>query len=165
MNIHMNRKAALSLLVMLIAVLLAGPAEAGSMPVVTADKTYFDVKSGLHILEGNVRIEIRNRVITAGQAKVSMGSFEVWGSGGVTVTQGDIFFSGDSVYVYGHQDRADIDGGVYFKRTGLEISADRVQFNWRSKLATFNGNVHVNQNGNTWTADSLTYNVNANTIL
>lgn len=161
----MKRKVALLLLVMLMAVLLVSSAEAAPKPIINADKQYFDVNTGLYVLKGNVYIEVRNRIITAGQAKVNMGSLEVWGSGGVTVTQGDIYFSGDSVYVYGLQDRADIDGGVYFKRSGLEISADRVQFNWRSKLATFNGNVHINQGGNTWTADSLTYNVDTNTTL
>lgn len=161
----MKRKMALLLLMMLMAVLLAGQAEAAQKPIITADKQYFDLSTGLHVLKGNVYIEVGNRVITAGQAKVSVGSLEVWGTGGVTVTQGDIFFSGDSVYVYGTQSKADIDGGVYFKRTGLEISADRVQFNWRSKLATFHGNVHINQGGNIWTADNLTYNVDTNTIL
>jgi lipopolysaccharide export system protein LptA len=90
---------------------------------------------------------------------------EVWGSGGVTVTQGDIYFTGDSVYVYGMQDRAKIDGGVTFTRTGLSVTADQAEFNWRSKIGVFTGNVKINQNGTTWTTDKLTYNVATNTIV
>ncbi|MBP2645753.1 MAG: OstA family protein [Firmicutes bacterium] len=117
------------------------------------------------MLSGNVYLQVKNRIITANQAKVSVGSLEVWGSGGVTVTQDDICFTGDSVYVYGAQDRAEIDGGVSFSRTGLVITANKAEFNWRSKIGTFSGNVTVNQNGNVWTTNSLQYNVETNTIL
>ncbi len=156
-------KTKILLTLILIIVLFASTAIA--KPVVTADRTYFDVESGLYVLNGNVYIEANNRIITAGQAKVNMASLEVWGSGGVTVTQEDIKFTGDSVYVYGSQERAVIDGGVGFSRTGLRITANKVEYNWNNKSAIFNGNVQVTQNNNTWAADSLSYNVAANSIL
>lgn len=148
-------------LFLLTGIVCAAPAK----PVIKADKTYFDINTGLYVLKGNVYIEARGRVITAGMARVSLGSLEVWGSGGVTVTQGDINFTGDSVYVYGLQDRAKIDGGVTFTRTGLSVAADQAEFNWRSKIGVFTGNVRVTQNDSTWTADKLVYNVDTNTIV
>ncbi|MDT8901930.1 LptA/OstA family protein [Anaeroselena agilis] len=156
-----------TLLVTLLALLLlTGIACASpSKPVIKADKTYFDVNTGLYVLKGNVYIEVKDRIITAGMARVSIASLEVWGTGGVTVTQGDIYFSGQDVYVFGLQDRAKIDGGVTFKRTGLSITADRVEFNWRSKIGVFSGNVGVTQNDATWTADRVTYNVETNAIV
>lgn len=158
-----NRLLALTLLALFLlsGLALAAPAK----PVIKADKTYYDINSGLYILKGNVHIEARGRVITAGMARVSIASLEIWGSGGVTVTQDDIYFSGDSVYVYGLQDRAAIDGGVTLRRTGLTITADRAEFNWKSKIGVFTGNVTVTRDGKSWTTDTLTYNVGTNTIL
>ncbi len=138
---------------------------APAKPIIKADKTYFDVNTGLYVLRGNVYIEVKNRIITAGMARVSVASLEVWGSGGVTVTQGDIYFTGDSVYVYGMQDRAKIDGGVTFTRTGLTVTADSAEFNWRSKIGVFTGNVKVTQGDTSWAADRVTYNVDTNAIV
>jgi lipopolysaccharide export system protein LptA len=154
------------LLIFLLALfVLTSTSFAAPKPIIRADKTYFDINTGLYVLKGNVYIEVRNRIVTADMARVSVGSLEVWGSGGVVVTQDDITFSGDSVYVFGTQDRAQIEGGVAFSRTGLSITADRAEFNWRTKLGVFSGNVKINQNGVTRTADSVTYNVDTNTVL
>lgn len=133
-------------------------------PVINADRTYFDISSGQYVLNGNVHIEVGHRLITAGQARVNMATLEVWAEGGVTVTQDDIYFAGDSVYVYA-KDHAQINGGVSLTRSGLKIMADSVDYNWRSKIATFSGGVQVEQNGNSWTANSLTYNVTSNSFL
>ena len=148
----------------LVLLLITGTAFAAK-PVVTADHTYFDVNTGLYVLNGNVYIEVRNRVITAGQAKVNLATLEVWGGGGITVNQDDIYFTGDSVYVYGTKNRAKIDGGVNFSRTGLTITADKVDFSWDTRIASFNGNVHVSQGANEWTADSVSYNVASNSFI
>jgi len=148
----------------LVLLLITGTAFAAK-PVVTADHTYFDVNTGLYVLNGNVYIEVRNRVITAGQAKVNLATLEVWGAGGITVNQDDIYFTGDSVYVYGTKNRAKIDGGVNFSRTGLAITADKVDFSWDTRVASFNGNVHVSQGANEWTADSVSYNVGSNSFM
>jgi lipopolysaccharide export system protein LptA len=149
---------------LLVLLLITGTAFA-SKPVVTADHTYFDVNTGLYVLKGNVYIEVRNRVITAGQAKVNLATLEVWGAGGITVNQDDIYFTGDSVYVYGTKNRAKIDGGANFSRTGLAITADKVDFSWDTRVASFNGNVHVSQGANEWTADSVSYNVGSNSFM
>lgn len=149
---------------LLVLFLLTG-ISAAAKPSITADRTYFDINTGLYVLNGNVNIVVGSRVITAGQAKVNPATLEVWATGGISVTQEDIYFTGNSVYVYGTKDKATIDGGVNFSRDGLSITADNAEFNWRNKIAVFNGNVRVNQNGTNWSADSASYNVSSNNFL
>lgn len=149
---------------LLVLILLTGMASAAK-PVVNADRTYFDINTGLYVLNGNVYIEAGSRVITAGQARVNPATFEVWGGGGITVSQDDIYFTGDSVYVYGTKDRASITGGVNLSRSGLSIAADSVDFNWRTRVAVFSGNVQVSQGGSNWSAESVSYNVDSNSFL
>ena len=151
-------------LTLLIFVLFAATAMAAK-PIIKADQQYLDINTGLYMLRGNVYIEVKNRIITASQAKISISTLEVWGSGGITVTQGDIYFTGDNVYVYGTSDRATIEGNTNFSRTNIKITADRVDYNWRNKNADFTGNVQILQNGNYSTADSIKYNLQTNTIL
>lgn len=156
---------AIRLFLFTLILLVAGTAFASAKPVIKADQTYFDVNTGLYVLNGNVTVIVGNRTITAGQAKVSMATLEVWGSGGITLTQDDIYFSGDSIYVYGVQKRAKIDGGVVFKRTGLTIEANNVSYCWDTKLAVFSGNATVTQDGmSPVTSDTVTYNVGTGTF-
>lgn len=157
----MRCRAFFCLFIMIIALAFsAGTAvSAPAKPLITADKTYYDIESGLYILSGHVYIEVRDRIITAGQAKVSLSSMEVWGSCGITLTQGDIKMTADSVHVFGAQNKALIEGGVTFRRTDLAVAADRAEFDWKTKLGVFSGNVKVTQKENTWQTPSLTYNV------
>lgn len=149
----------------LLVILLFTATAMAAKPIIRADQQYLDINTGLYVLDGNVYIEVKNRIITAGQAKVSLGSLEVWGTGGITVAQDDIYFTGDSVYVYGANDRAAIEGGVKLSRTNITVTADRVDYNWRDKTAVFSGNANVIQNDKVFTADSIKYNIETNTIL
>lgn len=158
-------KKLLTLFVLLTVLACTATALANAKPIIRADDTYYDADTGLYVLKGNCYLEIANRVITCNEAKVSMGSLEIWGYGGIRLTQGDITFTGNSAYIYGRRNSAEIDGGVTFSRTGFTVTADKAEFNWRSKIGSFSGNVRVNQNGNQWTTDSLQYNVETNTIL
>ncbi len=154
------------ILTMTLLVLLVFTATAmAAKPIIKADQQYLDINTGLYVLDGNVYIEVKNRIITAGQAKVSLASLEVWGGGGITVAQDDIYFTGDSVYVSGTNDRATIEGRINFSRTNITVTADRVDYNWRDKIASFSGNVKVTQNDTVFTADSIKYNLDTNTIL
>lgn len=153
------------LILTLLATLLFTTTAMAAKPIIKADQQYFDINTGLYMLSGNVYIEVKNRIITAGQAKVNISSLEVWGSNGITVSQDDIYFTGDSVYVYGSQNRATIAGNINFSRTNLKVTADRVDYNWQDKNAVFCGNVQVLQNGNSYTADTVKYNIETNTIL
>lgn len=133
-------------------------------PNVTADDSYFDPNRGQYILTGNVVITIGNRTITADSARFSPITMEVWGDDGVSLTQDDIYFSGGSVYVNGSARTAYIYGGANFSRNGLAISSDSASFNWKTKLAAFDGNVTINQNGNVWTTSYQEYNVATDTL-
>jgi len=128
-----------------------------AMPIITADKQYFNVDSGLHILSGNVHIEHNGRTITAGEAKTNL--VEIWGSGGVNFVQDDLYFTGNAVYVFFPSHQAQIRDKVSLSCAGLKITADKVDFNWDTKIATFSGNVSILQNGNSWTAGNANYNV------
>lgn len=72
----MYKKTGIFLLILFYGIACTAPA-AAAKPVITADTTYYDTDSGLYILKGHVRVEVGNRIITAGQAKVSLGSLEV----------------------------------------------------------------------------------------
>ncbi|MDU4959792.1 MAG: organic solvent tolerance protein OstA [Sporomusaceae bacterium] len=146
-------------------ILLLSNAVFAAMPVIKADSTYYDPGAGVYVLQGNVTIETEKRTFTADQAKVSLGSFEVWGTGGITVAEGDIFFSGGSVYVYGKSHTAQIDGGLHFSRSDIDIVADRAEYNWKTKLAQFSGNVKITQAGTVTNTDSASYSFRTNQLL
>ncbi|WP_346355798.1 LptA/OstA family protein [Azotosporobacter soli] len=159
----MKSRISISLLVLL---LLFCSSAFAAKPVIKADQQYLDINTGLYVLNGHVYIEGANRVITAGQAKINMSSMEVWASEGVSLRQDDIYFTGDTVYIYGTQNRADITGNVTLSRSGLKIQALQTEYNWDTKVATFTGQVQVAQDGvPPYTVESLNYNVVTNTIL
>ena len=134
-------------------------------PIIKADTTYFDPSDGVYVLKGHVYIEAGKRTFTATQAKVSLGSFEVWGTGDVTVREGDIFFAGENVYVYGKNNMAKIDGGLHFSRSNIDITADQAEYNWKTKIAVFYGNVEITQEGVTTKLDSASYSFKTNSVL
>lgn len=149
----------------ILALLLLLPASVFAKPIISSDSNYFDINTGRYILDGNVYVKTGDREIRAEHAQVSIVSLEVWGQGGVTVTQGDILFTGDTVYVSGRNKSATISGGIDFERTALSIKAESVVFNWGTKIAEFSGNISVNDHGNAYTADTLRYDIRANQIL
>lgn len=157
-------KTKIFLFTLLLMFLFAGTTLAAK-PTITADQQYFDINTGLYVLNGNVYIEVKNRVITAGQAKVNMSSLEVWGTGGITVNQDDISFTADKVYVYGSQDHAVVEGNVIFSRGNLKVTANQVDYNWRDKIAVFSGNVQIRQNDSLVTTDTAKYNIATDTFL
>lgn len=159
----MKHKVLLSL-ILLVLVFSGMTTIVAAKPVIKADTTYYDINTGLYMLKGNVRIEVANRIITAGQAKVSLDSLEVWGSDGITLTQDNIYLTASSVHVYGTQKKAVLDGGVTFKQSNLTIVADTADFNWRTKLGSFSGNVQITQDDHTWTSDAVTYNIETNSL-
>ena len=61
--------------------------------------------------------------------------------------QYDVTFRGESAYVVFGKNVAMIEGGVDFKRSELQITSDKVDYNWKTKVAKFKGNVKVIQTG------------------
>ena len=125
-----------------------------------ADKQYFDIETGQYVISGNIVINVENGVIAGEKALVKLSTLEFWGTGGWLLKQYDVTFKGDSAYVVFGKDIAMIEGGADFQRTDLHITADKVDYNWKSKVAVFKGNVKVIQPGlPVVSSDSIKYNV------
>ena len=149
----------------LLLLLLSITSLALAKPVISSDSSYLDVNTGRYVLEGHVRVETGSRIITADKAQVSIASLEVWGQGHITLTQEDIHFTGNSVYVNGSDKEATIEGGTDFERTGLSITSDSAKFNWETKIADFYDNVTVRRGDETSTANHISYHVIDDAIL
>lgn len=124
--------------------LLLVPAICLAEPQVTSDKQTFNPFTGVYDLQGNVHVEIGDRIITGDAAQVSMYKLEVHGQGNITLREGDITFDCDTVDVYGKEKTAYVEGNMRFTHGDLKIAADTGRFNWSTKNAVFNGNVIVN---------------------
>ena len=125
-----------------------------------ADKQYFDVETGQYVISGNIMINVENGFIAGEKAQVKLSTLEFWGTGGWLLKQYDVTFKGESAYVVFGKDIAMIEGGADFQRTGLQITSDKVDYNWKSKVAVFKGNVKLIQPGlAVVSTDSIKYNV------
>lgn len=125
-----------------------------------ADKQYFDVETGQYIISGNIVIHLNNGFIAGDNARVKLSTLEFWGTGGWTLKQDDVTFKGDSAYVVFGKNVAMIEGGANFQRLDLQITADSVDYNWKTKIAEFKGNVKVIQPGQVPVgSDLVRYNV------
>lgn len=125
-----------------------------------ADRQYFDVETGQYIISGNIVINVENGYIAGEKAQVKLSTLEFWGTGGWLLKQYDVTFKGESAYVIFGKDIAMIEGGADFQRTDLQITSDKVDYNWKTKVAVFKGNVKVIQPGMAPVgSDSVKYNV------
>jgi lipopolysaccharide assembly outer membrane protein LptD (OstA) len=61
--------------------------------------------------------------------------------------QEDVTFRGERVYVVLDNNAAMIEGGTDFQRPNLQITSDRVDYNWKTRIAEFKGNVKVIREG------------------
>ncbi len=152
-------------LLLVVTVCLGFAAAEAAKPEIKSDTRYFDFARGVYVLKGNVSVAVNNRLITAGEARVSVMSLEVWGTGGITLAQDDIRFSGDNVYVNGRGHSAAMKGGVTFQRNGLSITAAEADYNWQTKQGEFRSNVRIDDHGTVIETDRLTYDIAANTYL
>lgn len=125
-----------------------------------ADKQYFDIETGQYVISGNIVVNVDNGSISGEKAQVKLSTLEFWGTGGWLLKQYDVTFRGDSAYVVLGKDVAMIEGGADFQRPSLKITSDKVDYNWKSKIAVFKGNVKVIQDGNASNiTDLVKYNV------
>ena len=112
-----------------------------------ADKQYYDVETGQYVISGNIMINVENGLIAGEKAQVKLSTLEFWGTGGWMLKQYDVTFKGESAYVVFGKDVAMIEGGADFQRSDLQITSDKVDYNWKTKVAVFKGNVKVIQPG------------------
>ena len=128
-----------------------------------ADKQYFDVESGQYFISGNIVITLGSASITGEKAQVKLSTLEFWGTGGWLLQQDDVTFKGESVYVVMGKNLAMIEGGADFQRPCLRITSAKVDYNWKTKIAEFKGNVKVVQEGASPSlVDTVRYNVKTN---
>jgi len=128
-----------------------------------ADKQFFDVESGQYFINGNIVIALENGYIAGDKAQVKLSTLEFWGTGGWLLKQYDVIFKGDSAYVVYGKDVAMIEGGANLQRPNLQITAAKVDYNWKTKIAEFKENVKVVKAGTApVTFDNVKYNVETN---
>ena len=110
-----------------------------------ADKQTFDPETGLYTITGNIVINVGSGTIMGDKALVKLSTLEFFGTGGWLLKQEGVSFRGERVYVVFNNSVAMIEGGGDFERGNLRIIADKVDYNWKTKVANFKGNVKVIQ--------------------
>ena len=113
----------------------------------SADQQSFDPETGLYTISGNIGINVGNGYIRGDKAQVKLSTMEFFGTGGWYLKQDDVTFKGESVYVAFNKSVVMIEGGADFQRSNLQISSDKADYNWKSKIAEFKGNVKVVRSG------------------
>ncbi len=125
-----------------------------------ADKQTFDPETGLYTITGNIVINVGSGTIMGDKAQVKLSTLEFFGTGGWLLKQEGVTFRGERVYVVFNKSVAMIEGGGDFQRDNLRIIADQVDYNWKTKVADFRGNVKVIQTGVvSEMSNSIKYNV------
>lgn len=124
-------------------ILLLVPVSCFAKPIIKCDRQTFDPITGLYYLDGNVSVQSSNRLITANKAQVELYSLKVYAQGDIRLTQDDIVFKGDAVCVSGNEKTAVVTGGINFTQGDINVNADKGSFNWATKDAVFEGDVHI----------------------
>ena len=117
-------------------------------PTIKSDTRTFNPLKGIYDLQGHVFVQFPAHdtllTITGDNTKVHLYQMEVHGQGNITLSFGEMSFKCDKVDVY-HSDRtAYVEGNCNFQDTGTTITADKGSYCWKTKLASFQGNVKVN---------------------
>lgn len=116
------------------------------MPEIAADETYFDIFSGVYVLNGNVDVKTNNHGfiarIKADEAQVSVVNQKCWTAGNVNLEHEDIIFGCDRAYIEWATRTAKVIGNVKFKnKNSVAINSDTAIFNWEDKVVDFYGKV------------------------
>lgn len=120
----------------------------GNEVVIQSDTRTFDILKGVYDLNGNVFVQLpaRDKTLTikGDRTTVHLYKMEVHGKGNITLIYDDLDFRCDAVDVYHKNRTAYVIGNMNFQHGKTKISADKGNFNWKTKLASFEGNVIVN---------------------
>lgn len=108
-----------------------------------ADKQNFDPATEIYTISGNIVIQLGSGTIMGEKAQVKLSTLEFFGTGGWLLQQDGVNFKGETVYVVYDNSIAMIEGGADFQHANLQITSDKVDYNWKSKIAEFKGNVKV----------------------
>lgn len=120
----------------------------GNEVVIQSDVRTFDILKGVYDLQGNVFVQLpaRDKTLTVkgDRTAVHLYKMEVHGKGNITLIYDDLDFKCDTVDVYHKARTAYVAGNLTFLHGDTKITADKGEFNWKTKLATFEGKVTVN---------------------
>lgn len=120
----------------------------GNDVVIKSDTRTFDILKGIYDLNGNVFVQLpaRDKTLTikGDRTTVHLYKMEVHGKGNITLIYDDLDFKCDAVDVYHKARTAYVAGNILFQHDNTKITANKGEFNWKTKLATFDGNVVVN---------------------
>jgi lipopolysaccharide export system protein LptA len=113
-------------------------------PVIKSDSRTFNPLTGVYNLDGNVYVDLNNRIIVGDHAQVYMYSMKVDAQGNVKYTDDKIAFTCDKVSVVGKEETAYVTGNCTFTSGSTTITSNSGNYNWDNKLASFSGSVVVN---------------------
>ena len=118
-------------------------------PIIKSDSRTFDIMKGVYDLQGNVFVQFpahdKTLTIQGDRTQVFLYDMEVHGKGNISLAYDELSFLCDQVDVYHKQRSAFVFGNCSFQHEDLRITADQGSFNWKRKLASFQGNVLVNE--------------------
>lgn len=120
----------------------------GKEVVIQSDVRTFDIMKGIYDLQGNVFVQLpahdKTLTIKGDRTAVHLYKMEVHGKGNIILLYDDLDFKCDTVDVFHKGRTAYVNGNISFKHDKTNITADKATFNWKTKLATFEGNVVLN---------------------
>ena len=132
----------------------------GEEIVVQSDNRTFDVLKGVYELKGNVYVNLplrkKNIIVKGDKASVHIYDLEVHCEGNINLVYGDLKFNCDSVDVYHDGSTAYITGNLQFDDGKTKITANKGNYCWKTKIATFEENVIVNGE---YKGDKVTYHI------
>lgn len=134
-------------------------------PVIEAQEKKFNIFSLVYTLKGDVHIRHKTRSITADFAEYKLTSQEVKASGNIEFQDGNFAATCDHLYAPTKADRVDLMGNIIFRKNDVTIYADNASFNWNSKVATFENNVTVDNNGTKKQYNTVQYKVTTGEFL
>lgn len=115
---------------------------------VSSDSRDYSIINGTYELQGNVIVQFpvrgENMRITADWARVQMWQQELHSGGNVNLEWGALSFNCENVDVYHSERTAYLSGDLRFNCNGNYVTSDEGSYCWKTKLATFSGNVVVN---------------------
>ena len=117
-------------------------------PIIRSDTRTFNPLTGVYDLAGNVFVQFpahdKTLTITGDSTQVCLYAMEVHGAGNIALTYDQLSFHCDKVDVYHSDSTAYVSGNLRFSHENTNIAADSGSFCWKTKLASFHGNVKVN---------------------
>lgn len=135
-------------LVLFALLLLFIPSLALAQPTITSDVRSFNPLTGVYELQGHVFVQFpahdKTLTITGDTTHVHLYQMEVHGQGNIKLLYDQLAFACDQVDVIHKERTAYVKGSLTFTHHKTTITADSGTFNWKTKLATFTGNLSLN---------------------